>query len=1047
MILILILLGSLGPADFALGQVQSGTCSIPAYNNDREACETAGGTFTAAPASPVVPSTPVSFDKLIRDKNEWLEANRDQAKCSALATKIREYTKNDLIKYTLVFKQFSSESFFGPGDYSKCQLYPYTLDAVGNRVVEDKAQTPEVKNIETIARVYISRLGTDNFGTSLPPNFFTKYSGYDPNADIGGKGFWSGLFGGISQILGWLIELITGAILALTAMAGEILVFTIKNIKAPQPPIVKEGWVIIRDLMNMIFVLAMIVMSLATILRVEAYNYKKLLTKLIIMALLINFSRVIAETLINVSNMVVDIFAQGANWGAWGESMYNILGSGKQGNFLQQFANASGVEPLGMAISKLVLALVMLTSFLAIAGLLVIRMVGLWVLVILSPVAYALNILPATATYAKKWWETFVKYLIWAPVAVFFLRLGEKMIKDSGQVGAYTGYSGTFQFIIIAGLMWAAVLVAKQAGMVGSEAIIKAAQGVGFGLPKWGAKQGVGAIGRAYSKYTSRKMDAAERAEKSGGSRGWTRFWKTAQFANLRVAKQAFDERAKEKEEEAYKPAVGQVRDSINRVIPTEWHGWKDLITGKGGLHLGQKTHYGRIGQRQMIRHKMKEWEEADLSEEEKVEAYRNAHHVEDKEALRTILGLGRHEDGAAILAALADQEAETDKRAAKYEKEGMSRSNARLQAKAEVQELVNKGKMAKAEYDSVDQLDEISESLGNLSPEQKGAVMAHQDEIGEAEQKLRMIGNAVFEFDKNFRMANDFSGFEKMQRQRGTNDMLQELYSNGIFHTQEGDIEKRKVKIKNEKGEEVEVEQEVFKQIRFKSLDKDGKEVEHVIKDYGDLQKAIGDTQHASKKSEGNLKYELTGARQQISAQKRVERGNTESWGRAEEPAAYMVQDASGNFTEFTSKGRRAFKMINPARVNSFKKSRQLQGRVIKMVGLYKDEMTGRVELKRPEIMAEAFKLNADMASAIIEKADFDQGQADEVIAKLKGMLPTEAEFETSETREGAVKVLVHMHGKSKKSSGGGPDAEKGPTKIKGEDGQNMRSPDKLAS
>src|SRR3989338_10270955 len=112
--------------------------------------------------------------------------------------------------------------------------------------------------------------------------------------------------------------------------------------------------------------------------------------------------------------MVVDIFAQGANWGAWGESMYNILGAGKQGNFLEQFANASGVEPLGMAISKLVLALVMLTSFLAIAGLLVIRMVGLWVLVILSPVAYALNIVPATAIYAKKWWETFVKYLIWA---------------------------------------------------------------------------------------------------------------------------------------------------------------------------------------------------------------------------------------------------------------------------------------------------------------------------------------------------------------------------------------------------------------------------------------------------------------------------------------------------------------------------------------------------------------------------------------------------------------------------------------------------------
>src|SRR3989344_165355 len=57
---------------------------------------------------------------------------------------------------------------------------------------------------------------------------------------------------------------------------------------------VQIGWAISRDLANLGFVLAIILISFITILRIETYDTKKMLIRLISAALLINFSLVIA---------------------------------------------------------------------------------------------------------------------------------------------------------------------------------------------------------------------------------------------------------------------------------------------------------------------------------------------------------------------------------------------------------------------------------------------------------------------------------------------------------------------------------------------------------------------------------------------------------------------------------------------------------------------------------------------------------------------------------------------------------------------------------
>src|SRR3989344_7471216 len=75
------------------------------------------------------------------------------------------------------------------------------------------------------------------------------------------------------------------------------------------------GWVISRDIANLGFVLAIIIIAFTTILRWETYETKKLLTRLIIAALLVNFSLLIAGAFIDFSGILTNFFLKEAGGG------------------------------------------------------------------------------------------------------------------------------------------------------------------------------------------------------------------------------------------------------------------------------------------------------------------------------------------------------------------------------------------------------------------------------------------------------------------------------------------------------------------------------------------------------------------------------------------------------------------------------------------------------------------------------------------------------------------------------------------------------------
>lgn len=187
--------------------------------------------------------------------------------------------------------------------------------------------------------------------------------------------------------------------------------------------VIYPGWEIVRNVCNILFIIAIIAMGLGTLLRVDSYQYRNLLVKLVIAALLVNFSLVIAQVILAfadtiqaqflpnnvdvIRSLARDLMVTNTRIATWNVNSASLGSFSYTVTFFFWVALAVG--------SFLVFA--------AIAAFLVIRVVALWVLLMLSPIAYVAGILPPTASLGQKWWSQFLKYAFFTPVIAFFLNM------------------------------------------------------------------------------------------------------------------------------------------------------------------------------------------------------------------------------------------------------------------------------------------------------------------------------------------------------------------------------------------------------------------------------------------------------------------------------------------------------------------------------------------------------------------------------------------------------------------------------------------------
>lgn len=329
---------------------------------------------------------------------------------------------------------------------------------------------------------------------------------------------------GVNVIMGFIASILftLGSFWLSTGLAMN------QNLLASE--LVKIGFNITLQLANLGFVLGIIIIAFTTILRISSYELKQLLWKLIVAAILINFSLVIAGVLLDFSGVITQFFIDNVAGGSGGliekttrfaENLAKQLGVQKLMETTPEFS-AEGITEFGKNTFGAIASVFFVTAFtITAAGVIIItgamifvRYVYLTILLILMPIVWLMWIFPNVSYMWTNWWKKFVHWVFFLPALTFFLFLTVKIVETPGifefnavgqqQAGAIAATGllinnvwDTFgKMLAILGLMSGGILAANVVGLEGGKAVV----GFAGSVKNW-AMGTAGKIAKAPAQY------------------------------------------------------------------------------------------------------------------------------------------------------------------------------------------------------------------------------------------------------------------------------------------------------------------------------------------------------------------------------------------------------------------------------------------------------------------------------------------------------------------------------------------------------------------
>ena len=248
---------------------------------------------------------------------------------------------------------------------------------------------------------------------------------------------------------------------------------------------VVSGWRFVRDFTNIIFIFALFVIAFNLILggvmesNIAGLEPKRAFALVIIMALLVNFSFFICRATIDVTNKIATVFySQSAQFAPSPSSIQNVnvnnVSSSLTGSMADFYRDNTGVAPVALAIVGKInpqqllldtntgaltdlsgygiyLFICLMTAifniflvyvFLSTAIFIVVRTIGLYFAIILSPAAFVSVAIPSLKRTAyvgyDDWLKQFLGLAFLAPVYIFFLYLAVAFLNISTLLAPHT---------------------------------------------------------------------------------------------------------------------------------------------------------------------------------------------------------------------------------------------------------------------------------------------------------------------------------------------------------------------------------------------------------------------------------------------------------------------------------------------------------------------------------------------------------------------------------------------------------------------------------
>ncbi len=277
---------------------------------------------------------------------------------------------------------------------------------------------------------------------------------------------------------------------------------------------VTETWKVLRDLANMLFILLMVVISISIILDTGlSFGNKNLVVGVVVAALVVNFSLFITKVVIDAGNIVTVGFYDAivADPSSNDKKVYEEVGKNNKdkkditdlsGSFLQIFNPTSivqsgslksiakdGLDKKGSIKEgnvnfddreKYIFAIIMIlitcmtlyTAYIFfLAGFLFASRIGmLWLLMIVSPLAFVAQAIPGKTTSGMfgKWWSKLISYSFGLVPFLFIMWLIIMMAKSGffdEAFGKTDGVKDWFVLLMIAGLKFTLVITLLRMGL------------------------------------------------------------------------------------------------------------------------------------------------------------------------------------------------------------------------------------------------------------------------------------------------------------------------------------------------------------------------------------------------------------------------------------------------------------------------------------------------------------------------------------------------------------------------------------------------------
>lgn len=267
----------------------------------------------------------------------------------------------------------------------------------------------------------------------------------------------------IEQGLYYLMYILSLVLALVGIVFNWVFEFTVvemsKNIKGLS--IINAAWEVFRDLANILFIFLLLYLSIQTILQTDGGEVKHTLSKLIIVALLLNFSLFFTKVIIDSSNILtitiyekvkpsdgklgladafMSVFQFQELYKQPGMTGFNNSGdidlSLASKNFAgQQYDNAWTTFIMGS-----IMIIIATFVFASVIVIFLSRFVILILLMVTAPLAFVASIFPKTSGMAEEmWWGNLIKNAFYAPLFMVFIWISLKILTEDAFIGTVKG--------------------------------------------------------------------------------------------------------------------------------------------------------------------------------------------------------------------------------------------------------------------------------------------------------------------------------------------------------------------------------------------------------------------------------------------------------------------------------------------------------------------------------------------------------------------------------------------------------------------------------